>query len=221
MVTGGTSGLGLAIAENFLAQGFDVYVLGRKARLARQALRGSRFTFVRHDLRDLSAIGKVIALVKRARIDCFVSNAGVYSDRGVGLSDAGARTLLTTNLFAPILILKNVYKHFKARQSGTIVCINSIAGLDPNFNEAVYVASKHGMRGFARSLAIDASRNNVRVLDYYLGAMRTRMTRGRPGWDSLMDPAEIGARIVSDVANAHSFVPSSQELRRAPAMAPA
>jgi uncharacterized protein len=210
LVTGGTSGLGLALTERFLAHGHHVYAVGRtERRWPRPAP-----TFVRHDLRELSAIGRLVTLVKRRKIDCLVSNAGTYSAEGVAVSDAGARDLLTTNLLAPVLLLKNVYKLFRERGGGTIVCINSIAGLEPNYNEAVYCASKHGLRGFTRSLQIAASRDNVRILDYYLGALRTRMTARRPNAEMLMEPADVAARIVSDVTAAGSYVATSQELRR-------
>jgi NAD(P)-dependent dehydrogenase (short-subunit alcohol dehydrogenase family) len=171
---------------------------------------------VRHDLRDLSAIGRLVTLIKRRKIECVVSNAGIHSDRGVALSDAGARDLLATNLVAPVLLLKNVYALFRARGAGTIVCINSVAGLEPNYDEAVYCASKHGLRGFTRSLQIDGARHNVRILDYYLGGVRTRMTRRRPNWHQLMDPTEIATRIVADVMSTESYVATSQELRRQP-----
>jgi uncharacterized protein len=213
LVTGGTSGLGLAITEQFLARGHHVYAVGRTARRLPQPAS----TFVRHDLRDLSAIGRLVTLVKRRKIDCVVSNAGIYSDHGVAVSDAGARDLLVTNLVAPVLLLKHVYMLFRDHGGGTIVCINSVAGLDPNYNEAVYCASKHGLRGFIRSLQIAAARDNVRVLDYYLGALRTRMTRRRPNTETLMAPADIAARIVSDVMSAGSYVATSQELRRSSA----
>lgn len=211
LVTGGTSGLGLAITKQFLAQGHRVYAVGRTAK--RLAGAPPALTMVRHDLRDLAAIGRLVTLVDRRKIDCVVSNAGIYSDRGVALSDADARDLLVTNLVAPVLLLKNVYALFRSRGAGTIVCINSVAGLEPNYDEAVYCASKHGLRGFTRSLQIDGARRNVRVLDYYLGGVRTRMTRRRRNWRELMDPMEIAARIVADVA-ADSYVVTSQELRR-------
>jgi NAD(P)-dependent dehydrogenase (short-subunit alcohol dehydrogenase family) len=214
LVTGGTSGLGLAITEQFLARGHRVYCVGRTAR--RPARARPALTMVRHDLRDLAAIGRLVTLIKRRKIECVVSNAGVYSDRGVTLSDAGARDLLTTNLVAPVLLLKHVYALFRARGAGTIVCINSLAGLEPNYDEAVYCASKHGLRGFARALQIDGARHDVRILDYYLGAMRTRMTRRRSNWRDLMAPTEIAARIVSDVMSTDAYVATSQELRRQP-----
>ncbi len=214
LVTGGTLGLGLAITEQFLATGHRVYGVARTS--PRRSGARPAPTMIRHDLRDLSAIGRLVTLVRRRKIECVVCNAGVYSDRGVALSDARARDLLATNLVAPILLLKGVYGLFRARGAGTIVCINSIAGLEPNYDEAVYCASKHGLRGFTRSLQIDGARHNVRILDYYLGAMRTRMSRHRANWRELMDPIEIATRIVSDVMATGSYVATTQELRRRP-----
>lgn len=214
LVTGATSGLGRAITERFLAEGHRVVGVGRTAR--RKAGTPAGLTWVRCDLRSPSAIARLVARVRRETIDCVVCNAGIYSDRGVALSDADARDLLTTNLVAPVLLLKHVYALFRARGAGTIVVVNSVAGLESNYDEAVYCASKHGLRGFTRALQIDGARHGVRILDYYLGAMRTRMTRRRPNWDELMAPAEIAARIVADATSDAPYVVASQEIRRRP-----
>lgn len=214
-MTGATAGLGLAITERFLAEGHRVHGVGRTARRKAETPRG--LTAVRCDLRRPTAVARLVALVRREKIDCLVCNAGVYSDRGVALPDQDACDLLATNLVAPVLLLKNVYALFRARGRGTIVVVNSVAGLEPNYDEAVYCASKHGLRGFTRALQIDGARHGVRILDYYLGALRTRMTRRRPNWDDLMDPAAVAARIVADATSDAPYVVSSQEIRRRPA----
>jgi 3-oxoacyl-[acyl-carrier protein] reductase len=126
--------------------------------------------------------------------------------------------VLKTNLVAPLLIIKDVYVYYKLRKAGTIVSINSLAGLSVNINEAVYCASKHGLSGFIKSLQSDAHRYNVRILDYYPGAIQTRMTRKREGFGSFIKPEDIADLIVSNVTSVQSFLPISQELRKSTGM---
>jgi 3-hydroxybutyrate dehydrogenase len=120
------------------------------------------------------------------------------------------------NLVAPIILMKDIYACFKDRKSGTIVSVNSLAGLSANFNEAVYCAAKHGLSGFVKSLQIDAGRSNVTILDYYPGAIQTRITRKREGYEGFIKPEDVAELIVSNVMSAQSFVSVSQELRKRP-----
>jgi len=215
-VSGGTSGLGFAIAEKFVASGATVFVHGRDPTSIQPMLRARRCRFVREDLLKPSAPARIVALVKKEGIDCFINNAGIYSDAGTGLPDSVCRAVLMTNLVIPILILKEIYEYYKTQRAGTIVSINSLAGLNPSFNEAVYSASKHGLRGFIKSLQMDAHRHNVRILDYYPGAIQTRITQSRPGFSEFIMPGEVAELIVANVRAKTSFVPVMQELRRAP-----
>jgi len=219
-ITGATSGLGQAVAEGFLAAGKTVYIHGRSKEKVRSLLKNPHCHYFRQDLLDLGRIGKLIRFVKQEKIDCFVSNAGIYTDLGLESSATLCQDILTTNLVAPILILKEVYRYFRDMRDGTIVSINSLAGLAPNFNEAVYCASKFGMKGYIKSLQLDAYRHNVRILDYYPGAIQTRMTRNRGEFDRFIKPGDIAALIVANVTTEASFVPVTQELRRSPSASP-
>jgi NAD(P)-dependent dehydrogenase (short-subunit alcohol dehydrogenase family) len=214
LITGATSGLGRNIAEKFLAAGWVVYAHGRSPKNIRELLRNPRCHFFCTDLLEFSQLGKLASLVRREKIDCFISNAGIYADQGESIPSRLCLNLLATNLVAPVIVMKEVYAYYKSRKAGTIVSINSIAGLTANINEAVYCASKHGLRGFVKSLQTDAHRHNVRVLDYYPGAIQTRMTRKREGFGGFIKPEDVADLIVSNVVTNLSFVSVSQELRK-------
>jgi NADP-dependent 3-hydroxy acid dehydrogenase YdfG len=220
LVTGATSGLGLAIAEKFLSAGKTVYIHGRSPDKIQTLLKNPLCLFVCHDLLDFENLSKLSDLVRNEQIDCFVSNAGVYSDQGVALAPDQCRNLLNVNLVAPIIVINDIYQYYKSKNAGTIVSINSVAGLYPNFSEAVYCASKHGLSGFIKSLQLDAYRHNLRILDYYPAAIQTRVTRNRAGYDNFIKPEDIADLIVSNVLSSQSFVPVSQELRRTPSIRP-
>ena len=166
------------------------------------------------------AAKNILGLVKRERIDCFVSNAGIYTNLGVKCPNRDCLDLIATNLTAPILVLKEVYAHYAGLKAGTIVAINSLAGLYPNFNEAVYCASKFGLRGFVKSLQLEGYKHNVRILDYYPGAVQTRMTRKRDGFAGFIKPEDIAVLILANVTSSSSCAPVSQELRKTPSGAP-
>jgi short-subunit dehydrogenase len=215
-ISGSTSGLGKAIAEGFLEAGKTVYLHGRTAKNIEELLSRPNCHFFRCDLLDRSKATQIANYIMRENIDCYVNNAGIYSDLGISISSRLSLDILTTNLTAPVLIMTRLYAHYKSLRRGTIVCINSLAGITPNFNELIYCASKHGLRGFIKSLQIDAAHSNVRVLDYYPGAIQTRITRTRPGFDEFIKPEDVADLVVSDVTSSKSFVPVCQELRRTP-----
>jgi short-subunit dehydrogenase len=121
------------------------------------------------------------------------------------------------NLVAPVLLLKEAYEVFKNQGAGVIVAINSVAGLSPNFKEAVYSASKHGLKGFIGSLQAEAYKYNIKVMEYYLGAMQTPMTAMRDGFAELMKTSEVAEVIVRDVLSTNALVPIRQEIRKFPA----
>jgi short-subunit dehydrogenase len=218
LITGSTSGLGRAIAEKFLAGGKIVYLHGRNPDQIRPLLKKSNCMFFRHDLLNLRQSGKLADYVIEEKIDCFVNNAGIYSDKGTSLSPQDCTGIITTNLLAPILVLNKIYSHYKKQKNGTIVSINSIAGITPNFNESAYCASKYGFKGFIESLQLDGYKYNIRIMEYYLGAVQTRMTKNRTGFDKFMKPEDIAQYVYDNVTAPHSFVAVRQELRKAPSV---
>jgi 3-oxoacyl-[acyl-carrier protein] reductase len=215
-ITGSTSGLGRAIAEKFLAEGKIVYLHGRNPNQVRSLLKNGHCTFFRHDLLNLEQSGQLADFVIKENIDCFINNAGIYSDQGTSLSPRGCAEIINTNLLAPLLILNKVYNYYRKKQNGIIVNINSIAGIAPNFNESAYCASKYGIKGFIEALQLDGYKHNIRIMEYYLGAIQTRMTKTRKGFDDFMKPGDIARHIYDSVTAQHSFVVVRQELRKAP-----
>ena len=205
LITGATSGLGRSIAEKFLAAGWVVYAHGRTPSNIRDLLRNPRCNFFCNDLLKQGQLKKLVGLVRRHEIDCFVSNAGIYADQGESITNRLCLKVLTTNLVAPVMVMKDIYAYYKAKRAGTIISINSIAGLTANPNEAVYCASKQGLSGFVKSLQMDACRHNVRIIDYYLGAMQTRMTLKREGYGGFIKPEDVADLVIANVISVQSF----------------
>jgi short-subunit dehydrogenase len=95
-----------------------------------------------------------------------------------------------------------------------IININSLAGKSDSPGEAVYAASKHGLRGFSSCLQYDATRDGVTVLDVYLGGMQTDMTKGREGWGKLINPAKAADVIYSLGRKVSTLRITEAEIRR-------
>jgi short-subunit dehydrogenase len=213
LVTGSTRGLGRALVCAFARAGHSVVLHGR----SESAL--SHVAAEVDDLNALAVIGRVqgdvcdpgtwnrIAVAAaQADLDCLVNNAGDY--------EGPADRIIQTNLIAPIKIICAVYPHFQLRGRGMIVNINSLAAKGYNDAEAVYTASKWGLRGFSGSFKYGARRDNVSVLDVYLGAMRTDMTEERPGREKMIEPEEAAARIVGECSRGRSLLVNEIEIGR-------
>ena len=154
------------------------------------------------DITDSDFPEKLDNHIRKNKIDCFINNAGVYEG-----------DIIDTNLGSQIRMLQVVYKYFLEREKGRIININSVAGLYPSANESIYCASKFGLKGFSKSIQLEAVGTGIEVTDVYLGGVRTRMTEDRDNYEDLMRPEDI-AECIIDLANTKTFYVNEITLRR-------
>ena len=154
------------------------------------------------DITDSDFPEKLDNYIRENKIDCFINNAGVYEG-----------DIIDTNLGSQIRMLQVVYKYFLEREKGRIININSVAGLYPSANESIYCASKFGLKGFSKSIQLEAVGTGIEVTDVYLGGVRTRMTEDRDNYEDLMRPEDI-AECIIDLANTKTFYVNEITLRR-------
>lgn len=175
LVTGGRSGIGQAIARRLAADGARVFTAQRGG--------DAEFEGIEADLTDASAPATVVAdVVARAgRLDVLVNNAGIMQEAGVeDMSLADWERTIRVNLTAPFLLIKAALPHLKATK-GAIVNIGSIEGLGSNPQHAAYSASKAGLHGLTRAVAVDES-------------TQVRCNAVAPGWiDTNLNEAFINA----------------------------
>jgi 3-oxoacyl-[acyl-carrier protein] reductase len=223
IVTGGSRGIGLAIAKKLAAEGYRVIAIARKAtneltaamRQACETNPGS-FQFVAFDLQQTADIS---TLVKNLRKDFgsiygLVNNAGVSFDGMLSLmKDSHIEELVRVNMLSPIILTKYVVRHMMADGGGRVVNISSIVGFTGVSGLAVYGATKASLLGFTRSLAREVGRTGVNVNSVAPGYLATDMTgsltdeqRDRIVRRSALKRfAEVG-----DVANAVEFLLSDK-----------
>lgn len=163
IITGVSSGIGRATAEQFTQRGCRVFGTVRNITTAR-AIPG--VTLIEMDIRDeasvLQGIQTVIDLAKR--IDVLVNSAGVTLLGALEeASIAEAQTLFDTNLFGLMRVSKAVLPHMRKQGSGRIVNVSSVLGFLPAPYMALYSASKHAVEGLSETLDHEVRQFGIRV----------------------------------------------------------
>ena len=169
LISGGTSGIGLAAAEIFLVGGASVMLMGRDTTRGQAALAqlsaGENAHFVCGDVRHAVDCQRAVEETVRAfdGIDILVNSAGIYAEGALDdLMEAVLDDLITTNIKGTFHLTQAVLPHLR-RARGNIVNVASDAGLRGNYFCAAYAATKGAVIAFTRSLALELARDQVRV----------------------------------------------------------
>jgi NAD(P)-dependent dehydrogenase (short-subunit alcohol dehydrogenase family) len=211
LVTGATAGLGKAIAETLARDGMFVIVHGRDAERGAEvvrgiAARGGGARFVRADLADPKAIGRLAADVAAiGPIDVLVNNAG-YSWYGptASLDAAGFDALFATNVRATYLMVAAFAPAMAERGRGSIVNIGSVLGAITTPHSAAYGATKAAIASLTRSWAAEFAPAGVRVNNVAPGPIEADGAKGERtaalGKGTLLARAATNAEIAEAVA---------------------
>ncbi|WP_431795178.1 SDR family NAD(P)-dependent oxidoreductase [Microbacterium enclense] len=160
VITGGSRGIGRATAVRFARRGAHLVLVGRdRAALEAAATacrrHGAQVLTVERDVARATSAKEIVdaAIMRFGRIDVWVSAASVFSYGSVeGTPDAVRDRVIETNLLGPMRDARAVLPHFRRRGAGTIVFVGSLYSQVAGPYVAPYVAAKHGLLGFARSL---------------------------------------------------------------------
>jgi 3-oxoacyl-[acyl-carrier protein] reductase len=184
-VTGGTRGIGLAIARSLHAAGARVAIagrdLGRTQEVAGQL--GERAAGVACDVAVASQVETAVATAEQALgpIDILVNNAGLTRDNILPrMSEEDWDTVLDTNLKGAFHTTRAVIRGMMKRRAGRIVNVASVVGLTGNKGQANYAASKAGLIGFTKSVAREYAGRGVLANCVAPGFIATDMTAALP-----------------------------------------
>jgi len=188
-VTGGMGGLGEAICRRLADDDFSVVALHSPGNtrvqdwLAAQEAQGFRFGTVEVDVaRFDSCVAAAEAVrLRYGRVSVLVNNAGVTRDASFRkMTHEDWDTVLRTNLDSMFNMTKQVVEDMLSLGWGRIVNISSVNGQRGAFGQANYAASKAGIHGFTKSLALEFAKKNITVNTVSPGYLRTRMVENVP-----------------------------------------
>ena len=181
LITGACGGIGSAMAKKFSQQGAIVGLCGRneeKLNKLASELPNKSFCFVC----DLNNKNDVESLFDKADdamggVDVLINNAGITKDNlSMRMTDEDFENVLNTNLVATFYLVRSAIKKMMKRRYGRIINISSIVGFTGNPGQANYVASKAGMVGMSKSVALEVATRNITVNCIAPGFIDTAMT---------------------------------------------
>ena len=156
-ITGGGTGIGLALARDFAARGARVTITGRRQEVLDEVA-GDGITGLAMDVRDEAEVVARMAEAVDARgpIQICVANAGIAEGRSLHKTDmAFWRDMMATNLDGAFVTIREALGYMRQTDWGRVIAVSSIAGVRGLKGAAAYSASKHGMIGLIRSLSED------------------------------------------------------------------
>jgi len=184
IITGGTRGIGRAIALRLAEEGANIaFTFSRNIEQANElqsalAKTGSKVIAIQADARNFADAQKVASQVEESfgRIDILINNAGITRDKSLmSMAEEEWHDVLDTNLDGVFNYSKSVIVKMLKQKSGDIINISSYSGVRGQAGQTNYSASKAGMIGFTRSLAKEVAPYNVRVNAIAPGFIKTEM----------------------------------------------
>lgn len=202
LITGASSGIGLAVAEKFIKQRFSVTGVARDfSTLTQQSAVASMKT----ESIDLSNLDQLVGSLGKKNLknafDVVVLNAGYGKFGGIEqFSHQQIRHMVDTNLVSNLFLLKHYLPKMKVQGAGDIIIVGSESALQGARHGAVYCATKFALRGLAQSLRSDCSTSDIRVMLVNPGPVETDF------FDELNFKPQEGSEFVIDPHNVADII---------------
>ena len=224
VVTGGTRGIGRAIAEALLREGMNVCVCARKAEeiermVAELADVGEGgVSGAACDVRDADEVKALFAHAASefGGVDVLINNAGIGLRATVEeTTPAQFRAVIETNLFGVFHCCREAIPLMRERGGGHIINMSSLAGANPHPSMATYNASKFALNGFSEALMQEVRHDGIKVSYIMPGSVNTEFGGDTPGpeksWQ--LQPEDIARVVVNLLTHDERSLPSRVEIR--------
>jgi NAD(P)-dependent dehydrogenase (short-subunit alcohol dehydrogenase family) len=225
LVTGGSRGIGFAIAEALVARGARVAISGRDqaaldaacARLEETSIRVHPWP-IAGDVRDAAEAQRLVNRAAGAlgALDILVNNAGIGLFGDVAsMRVEDWQDVIATNLSGAFYCTRAAIPHLRRRGGGWVINISSLAGTNPFAGAAAYCASKAGLDAFTQALMQEVRHDGIRVAAVAPGSVATEFSgrRGGDGADWKLAPADVAQVVIDLIAHPSRSLPSRVELR--------
>lgn len=202
VITGGTKGLGKAMAVGFLKNKAKVIVCAKSKKDLKNleaGIIGKKADVTKE--KDLKKLADFV-VKKFGQIDIWINNAGIWLPH-LPIEETDwkrAHDLIEVNLFGTVYGSKVALAEMKKKNFGIIINIVSTSGLDGKINETAYCASKFAASGFTKSLMKEVDGKNIKVLGVYPGGMRTNLFNKKipENYNDFMDPNDVAEKIIEN-----------------------
>ena len=226
IVTGGSKGIGKAIAESLIRSGVNVVISARNAGELELALTelndldGGQAIGFPCDVRDYSQVKTLVSKATQAfhRVDIMVNNAGIGIFSSVEeMSPEEFRSVIETNLFGVYYFCHEAIPIMKQAGGGYIINISSLAGANAHPLMAAYNASKFGLNGFSEALMQEVRHDNIKVSYIMPGSVNTHFGGDEPSSEQSwqLQPADVAQVVMDLLSFPDRSLPSRVELRPA------
>jgi len=223
-VTGGSRGIGLAVASALVAEGARVAIIGRSDRHlsdARTKIEGAGHGSVealQADVRQYAAVERAVAAIvaRFGGLDIVINNAGIGIFADVAdITPAQWGDVLDTNLTGVYNVCHAALPHLRKRGGGFIINISSLAGQNPFSGGAAYCASKAGLNAFSEALMQEVRYDDIRVSAVMPGSVATGFSGGDEarGADWKIAPEDVAEVVLNLIRHNPRSLPSRVELR--------
>ena len=224
VVTGGSRGIGLAVARALLQSGARVAITATSDATLRAGTAeleavsgGAAVLAIRADVRRQGAVEQAFESASRhfGGIDVLVNNAGIGLFRPVAdMTVDEWHRVIDTNLTGVFYCCRAALPHLRSRGGGWIINVSSLAGTNPFPEAAAYCASKAGLNAFTEALMQEVRHDGVRVACVAPGSVRTGFSHPSPGTDDWkLAPDDVAQVIVDLIAHPARSLPSRVEIR--------
>jgi NAD(P)-dependent dehydrogenase (short-subunit alcohol dehydrogenase family) len=224
IVTGGTKGIGRAIAAALLGEGMNVCVSARSVEEIEQTITElgdtgeGRVTGAACDVRDEEEVKAMFehAVSEFGAVDVLVNNAGIGIFKRVEeTTPEEFRAVLETNLFGVFYCCREAIPSMKSRGGGYIINISSLAGTNAHPQMAAYNASKFGLNGFSEALMQEVRQDGIKVSYVMPGSVNTYFGGDEPSEEQSwqLQPEDVARVVIDLLRHDERSLPSRVEIR--------
>lgn len=221
VVTGGSRGIGKAIARTLAQEGCKIVITARNPEELKQAEQeisqhNSEVLAVQADVRNVKDIQELVRAVNKrfGAADILINNAGIGMFKEVlNLEEEDFRAILETNLFGTFYCTKYFLPGMIEKQRGHIINIGSLAGKNSFAGGSAYCASKHALISFAECLMLEVRHSNIKVTTICPGSVQTEFSEGSKEQKWALTPEDVSKCVVDALSSSPGSLVSMMDLR--------